>query len=111
MCVLQGAAEYVLANCTRYMNEDGKVVELSGQMREQLQGVITAMADRGLRTLCLAFRDMPDAPAASDLEEQPAEDLTACCIVGIKVRAPPPPPPPPRAGTDTDPTCRILSNF
>ncbi|KAK9867201.1 hypothetical protein WJX84_002696, partial [Apatococcus fuscideae] len=48
------------------------------------KGVITAMAERGLRTLCLAYRDMPDAPAASELQEQPAEDLTACCIVGIK---------------------------
>ena len=84
---LQGAAEYVLANCTKYMNEAGEVVELTGQVREELQAVITAMADRGLRTLCLAFRDMPDAPPASKLDEQPAEDLTACCIVGIKVCA------------------------
>lgn len=84
---MQGAAEYVLANCTRYMNEAGEVVELGSQVREELQAAITGMADRGLRTLCLAYRDMPDAPPASKLDEQPAEDLTACCIVGIKVCA------------------------
>ena len=62
LMAMQGAAEYVLANCTRYMNEAGEVVELGSQVREELQAAITAMADRGLRTLCLAYRDMPDAP-------------------------------------------------
>ncbi|KAK9865493.1 hypothetical protein WJX84_011923 [Apatococcus fuscideae] len=80
----KGAAEYVLANCTSYLDEAGEVKQLTGPVREELQAGITAMAGRGLRTLCLAYRDMPDAAPLSKLDEQPAEDLTACCIVGIK---------------------------
>lgn len=48
---------------------------------------ITRMAQQGLRTLCLAYRDFPaSADAASDAFDFPPEEkLTACCVVGIKV--------------------------
>lgn len=52
---------------------------------------MTAMASTGLRTLCLAYHDFaetdPSRPA--DFFDKPhglEEDLTALCIVGIKVR-------------------------
>lgn len=45
------------------------------------------MAQEGLRTLCLTYRDFPASVNAesSEFDIPPEEDLTACCIVGIKV--------------------------
>lgn len=77
----KGAAEMVLEQCVKYIDASGKIANMSTNKRNELQGVITSMADKGLRTLCLAYRDFEgDVP-----EESPDEDLTACCIVGIKV--------------------------
>ena len=77
----KGAAEMVLEQCVKYIDASGKIANMSTNKRNELQGVITSMADKGLRTLCLAYRYFEgDVP-----EESPDEDLTACCIVGIKV--------------------------
>lgn len=79
----KGAAEMVLEQCVKYIDASGKTANLSTNKRNELQGVITSMADKGLRTLCLAYRDFQgEVP-----EESPDEDLIACCIVGIKVGA------------------------
>ena len=48
------------------------------------------MAVQGLRTLCLTYRDLQPSeepkPDSNGAYAQPAdENLTACCIVGIKV--------------------------
>ena len=75
----------VLDKCTRYMETDGSTVELSDEKRKELGDMISSMADKGLRTLCLSYRDY-QADSGDELpEESPDEDLTACCVVGIKV--------------------------
>ena len=77
----KGAAEMVLDQCVKYIDASGKTENMSTNKRNELQGVITSMADKGLRTLCLAYKDFEgEVP-----EESPDEDLIACCIVGIKV--------------------------
>lgn len=77
----KGAAEMVLDRCIQYIDGSGRTVDLSTNKRSELVGVITSMADKGLRTLCLAYRDFEgEVP-----EESPDQDLIACCIVGIKV--------------------------
>jgi len=88
---LQGAAEIVLARCTALLDAGAAEQPLSAAARADLEAYITAMAASGLRTLCLAQRrfaggraDWP--PGAFD--EPPDEQLTLCCIVGIKARAP-----------------------
>lgn len=83
--LMQGAAEMVLDRCTRYVETDGSIVELSDEKRKELGDMISSMADKGLRTLCLSYRDY-QADSDDELpEESPDEDLTACCVVGIKV--------------------------
>ena len=58
--------------------------------RSDFFGKVTAMAQEGLRTLCLSYREFPEASDAQSegFDTPPEEDLTACCIVGIKVPFP-----------------------
>ena len=53
--------------------------------QHELLDTVTHMADRGLRTLCLAYRDW-EGSATSLPTDAPDEDLTAYAIVGIKVQ-------------------------
>ena len=77
----KGAAEIVLERCVKYVDTSGRTANLSANKRNEVGGVIKSMADKGLRTLCLAYRDFEgEVP-----EDSPDEDLIACCIVGIKV--------------------------
>ncbi len=83
--VMQGAAEMVLDRCTRYIESDGSTVDLSDEKKKELGNMISSMADKGLRTLCLSYRDYQADSGDEPPEESPDEDLTACCVVGIKV--------------------------
>lgn len=75
----------VLDRCTKYIETDGSAADLDNAKRQELSEAISNMADKGLRTLCLSYRQY-EAPSDSKLpEESPDEDLIACCIVGIKV--------------------------
>lgn len=78
----------MLQKCTHFLNSSGLADELSEEQRTALNEVVTDMASRGLRTLCLAYTDLPlvDESRPADYFETPhAEALIATCIVGIKV--------------------------
>ena len=77
----------VLTKCTRVLDTTGGMVALDGAARQQLEETITEMASRGLRTLCLSYRDISAAEveALGSLEEPPNEQLVCCVIAGIKV--------------------------
>ena len=77
----------VLARCTSVLDTSGSAVELTGDRRSQLEETITEMAGRGLRTLCLSYRDISAAQAAElgSFEDPPNDELVCCCICGIKV--------------------------
>lgn len=76
----------VLDRCSQYIESDGSTVDLSEKKRRELSDMISSMADKGLRTLCLAYREFATSPDQQAPEESPDEELIACCIVGIKVR-------------------------
>lgn len=76
----------VLDRCSQYIESDGSTVDLSEKKRRELSDMISSMADKGLRTLCLAYREFSTSPDQQAPEESPDEKLIACCIVGIKVR-------------------------
>ena len=70
------------------MDDAGSAVPLSDEMRAKLEETVTTMASSGLRTLCLTLRDMDEGMAEGNAEfweNPPDEQLTLCCIVGIKV--------------------------
>lgn len=77
----------MVSKCSSYISAGGGVMPMTEAKRTELLGCITAMAQQGLRTLCLAYRDFPSSsdPDSEAFEFPPEEDLTACCIVGIKV--------------------------
>lgn len=88
----QGAAEIVLRRCVSVMDPSGEVVPLEDAMRSVLEETVTTMASTGLRTLCLTKRDINESMADGQpdfFENPPDDNLTLCCIVGIKARPPP----------------------
>lgn len=74
----------VLENCTRYIDTDGSISQMTKAKRAELLETVTHMADTGLRTLCLAYRDW-EGDSNNLPADAPDEDLTAYAIVGIKV--------------------------
>ncbi|KAG2501673.1 hypothetical protein HYH03_000176 [Edaphochlamys debaryana] len=85
----KGAAEWVLRRCKALLRPDGSLEELTPQRLEEMIALVTGMASRGLRCICLSYRDYagtdPSRPA--DFFEDANEvdnDLIAYAIVGIK---------------------------
>jgi hypothetical protein len=56
----KGAAEWVLRRCVSLHNQYGEVVPMTEELREELMQVVTAMASRGLRCICLTYTDYPE---------------------------------------------------
>lgn len=75
----------VLARCTMVLRTDGSPEPLTEQRRAEMEGVITEMAKRGLRTICISYGDNADTAGASLTEDAPVHDMTCCAIMGIKV--------------------------
>lgn len=78
----KGASEIVLSLCVNVCDEGGKVTPLDDATRKDLLVFIETMASSALRTLVLAYRDVP---ATFDLDNDVLDvDLALICIVGIK---------------------------
>ncbi len=84
---VQGAAEMVLRRCTRAISPDGSVISMSTALRAELEETTTGMAARGLRTLCITYRDFAAGVQrpVDFFEEAPDTELICCAITGIKV--------------------------
>ena len=76
----KGAAEIVLGHCTRYSESQG-VLDMTPEKRGEMEAVIHGYASRGLRTICLAHRDLD--PSAVLPDDPPETDLILDCVVGI----------------------------
>jgi magnesium-transporting ATPase (P-type) len=82
----KGASETVLADCAFYTDTDGQPVPLTSEKRLELEEMIYAMADRALRTICIAhkdydsYRDLPDDWSTVSPD---ANDMVCDAIVGI----------------------------
>ncbi|PNW74900.1 hypothetical protein CHLRE_12g505350v5 [Chlamydomonas reinhardtii] len=84
----KGAAEWVLKRCTSMYN-GSQIVQMGDAEREKLVEVVTGMAKRGLRCICLTYTDYPlvdDSRPADFFEDSDNLDrnLVALAIVGIK---------------------------
>ena len=85
----KGAAEWVLRRCNKVYNEYGDIVDLTQQGQEEMMEVVTNMAKRGLRCICLSYTDYPlqDGSRPADFFENVDNldnNLTAMAVVGIK---------------------------
>lgn len=84
--LVKGATEWVLADCTHYTTADGSPAPLTPAMRQRLEAQVLTMADKALRTLCIAHRDFASAAALPPgWEEDPPDRASLVCdgIVGI----------------------------
>eukprot|EP00197_Chlamydomonas_leiostraca_P002921 CAMPEP_0202857402 /NCGR_PEP_ID=MMETSP1391-20130828/353_1 /ASSEMBLY_ACC=CAM_ASM_000867 /TAXON_ID=1034604 /ORGANISM="Chlamydomonas leiostraca, Strain SAG 11-49" /LENGTH=1154 /DNA_ID=CAMNT_0049536193 /DNA_START=185 /DNA_END=3649 /DNA_ORIENTATION=- len=80
----KGAAEWVLAKCSAVVSAGGAQVPMTEPARQQLYDIVTQMASRGLRCICLAYRDLPGDVVPGDDPEPLVESLVCYAIVGIK---------------------------
>jgi calcium-translocating P-type ATPase len=80
----KGASEIVLAACTQYIDENGNVHKLDKAATTSFEGVINQYAEKALRTITLAYKDITDAQLkkVSD-DEPPLTNLVLIGIVGI----------------------------
>ena len=64
---MQGAAEWVLERCTGQYDASGNVVPLPEAAKKELLDLVTEMAGRGLRCICLTTGEIPlQAPGRCD---------------------------------------------
>ncbi|KAG2699526.1 hypothetical protein I3760_07G195700 [Carya illinoinensis] len=85
----KGAAEIVLASCTRYIDATDQVVMMDEVKMIFFQNAIENMATRSLRCVAIAYRSYELEEVPSDEEQLaqwalPENDLVLLAIVGIK---------------------------
>ena len=77
-------APFRFQRCTTILDAEGKKIPFSSADRNQMiREVIEKMAGNGLRTICLAYRDFPEAPDWEQ-ESQVVSNLTCIAITGIQ---------------------------
>lgn len=69
----KGASEMVLGLCNRMVSSSGEIGPLDASTVKELESNIYRMADSGLRTLCLAYRESD----AEDFGEDPEQDMVS----------------------------------
>ena len=83
----KGASEWVTKDCVKFLDgKTGTAVALDSAKRDEIDKIITGMADRALRTLCLAHKEFKSASELpANWREVPPDnfDLILDCIVGI----------------------------
>ena len=82
----KGATEWILKDCTHYLSASGVSEILTPTKMKSINTLVLEMADRALRTLCLAhknYKSVCDLPA--DWRDNPPDSSGLCCdgIVGI----------------------------
>ncbi|XP_071510337.1 plasma membrane calcium-transporting ATPase 4-like isoform X2 [Diadema antillarum] len=92
----KGASEIMLSKCEYILDESGEAQPFSMADKEKVvKDVIEKWAMEGLRTLCLAYKDITrDKPTPKwDMENTVVKELTCVALVGIEdpVRAEVPP--------------------
>jgi Ca2+-transporting ATPase len=55
---IKGASEIVKNCCSHYLDVDGKVREMTDEIKGNLDNVIHNYARQALRTICLAYKDL-----------------------------------------------------
>eukprot|EP00607_Mallomonas_marina_P005034 CAMPEP_0182425506 /NCGR_PEP_ID=MMETSP1167-20130531/11946_1 /TAXON_ID=2988 /ORGANISM="Mallomonas Sp, Strain CCMP3275" /LENGTH=876 /DNA_ID=CAMNT_0024606297 /DNA_START=194 /DNA_END=2821 /DNA_ORIENTATION=+ len=84
--LVKGAPEWVLADCTHYMCEDGTAAILTREKKIELEEHIIIMSNNALRTLCLAHKDFssPSSLPPNWTESPPDNGGLVCeAIMGI----------------------------
>ena len=82
---VKGASEIILKQCTTILDSNGEKKSLTKEDFDSiLQHVIEPMANDGLRTICIAYKDFSSIPENWNDEGEIFRDLTCVCICGIE---------------------------
>ena len=85
---VMGASEVVFSKCEHILNANGSIQAISASTRDDGEKAIREMAEGGLRTICLAFQDIPDGynfkGVTNGIPNIETEGLVCIGIVGIK---------------------------
>lgn len=84
---VKGASEWILKDCSHYLNREGKMEILTPNKREEIEKHLETMANKALRTLILTHRDferVDDLPG--NWHENPPDGECLCldALVGIQ---------------------------
>ncbi|XP_017626009.1 calcium-transporting ATPase 10, plasma membrane-type-like isoform X3 [Gossypium arboreum] len=85
----KGAAEIVLAACTRYLDTNGEAVAMDEEKMAFFEKAIETMAAGSLRCVAIAYRSYDSEKVPTNEEELakwalPEDDLVLLAVVGIK---------------------------
>ncbi|XP_065142078.1 plasma membrane calcium-transporting ATPase 3b isoform X5 [Paramisgurnus dabryanus] len=82
----KGASEILLKKCSFILGTNGEARSFRPRDRDEMvKKVIEPMACEGLRTICVAYRDLPCDPEPDwDNEAEIVTDLTCITVVGIE---------------------------
>lgn len=80
---VKGAPDVLLRDCTRWMDQAGRVLPLDGEVRRQVLAANGELASRALRVLGLAMRPLESLPRAWSAETL-EKDLTFLGLAGMK---------------------------
>ena len=72
MAFVKGAPDILLSNCTT-IEENRKVIPLDKNSREEIMKATAGLADKAMRVLAVAYREMdtvPEKPDAADIERE-----------------------------------------
>ncbi|XP_053481899.1 LOW QUALITY PROTEIN: plasma membrane calcium-transporting ATPase 3a, partial [Ictalurus furcatus] len=82
----KGASEILLKKCSAILSQGGSVRPFGPRDRDEMvKKVIEPMACDGLRTICVAYRDLPNDPLPEwDDEAEIIDNLICIAVVGIE---------------------------
>lgn len=83
---VKGAPEWVLADCTNYMNPDGSIDLMTNAKKQEIEEHLNVMANNARRTLVLAHKDFASpSQLPSNWQDTPPDNSGLCCdcVVGI----------------------------
>uniref|UniRef100_A0A669CM08 Calcium-transporting ATPase n=1 Tax=Oreochromis niloticus TaxID=8128 RepID=A0A669CM08_ORENI len=82
----KGASEIMLKKCSYILDANGESRSFRPRDRDEMvKQVIEPMACEGLRTICIAYRDLPSNPEPEwDNEAEIVTELTCITVVGIE---------------------------
>ncbi|CAF3617423.1 unnamed protein product [Rotaria sp. Silwood1] len=81
----KGASEMVLTKCKSIIGEDYKSKDVNDDEKNKItHDIIEKMANEGLRTICIAYKDLGKETQNWDDEDKFVNDLVCIAIVGIE---------------------------
>jgi len=110
----KGAWDWVLKECTHFLDADGQAKPFSGDKVEEVTEATREMASRGLRCLAMTYCDLPASLTDDDFEEVSGGGATGALLLPASLPSPlrpprptatPSPPFPPSRPPSATPCC------